>query len=91
MEKLELAARQMEEGDSPNFMPQLQPSAVVQSIKLVVKLLGGVETLDITEALDSLKDVCHRFISQSSQVRKCLERHVIDDCFRIWMPYKGSP
>lgn len=68
MEKLELAAQQTESSSSPNLMPQLQPSAVTQSVKLVVKLLGGVETLDITEALEVLKDQCQRFINQSSQV-----------------------
>lgn len=68
VEKLEQAALQIEKNTSPSFMPQLQPSGVVQSVKLVVKLLGTVETLDISEALDGLKDCCQKFLPQSSQV-----------------------
>ncbi|KAK4883151.1 hypothetical protein RN001_006470 [Aquatica leii] len=62
MEKLQQAAAQIDKNNTPNTMPLLQPSGVIQSIKLVVKLLGTVETLDITEALDYLNECCQRFI-----------------------------
>ncbi|KAF5287684.1 hypothetical protein FQA39_LY15784 [Lamprigera yunnana] len=69
MEKLEQAAIQIDKSTNPNSIPLLQPSGVIQSIKLVVKLLGTVETVDITEALESLTECCQRFIPQSNQVK----------------------
>ncbi|KAI4457618.1 phosphatidylinositol kinase [Holotrichia oblita] len=62
MMKLEKAAEQIDKIDSPTTLPSLQPSGVIQSVKLVVNLMGNLETIDITEALDALKDSCNQFL-----------------------------
>ncbi|KRT80159.1 C2 domain containing protein [Oryctes borbonicus] len=62
MMKLEKAAEQIDKIDSPTSLPCLQPSGVIQSVKLVVNLMGNLETIDITEALEALKDSCNQFL-----------------------------
>lgn len=62
MMKLEKAAEQIDKIDSPTSLPSLQPSGVIQSVKLVVNLMGNLETIDITEALEALKDSCNQFL-----------------------------
>ncbi|KAF2883089.1 hypothetical protein ILUMI_23081 [Ignelater luminosus] len=93
MEKLEQAALQIEKNTSPSFMPQLQPSGVVQSVKLVVKLLGTVETVDISEALDGLKDCCQKFLPQNSQLSswkaESLSEMVSSNCEKIRLAIQG--
>lgn len=49
-------------------MPALQSSAVVQSVKLVVKLMGTLETPEITEALNGLEESCNRFLPNRGDV-----------------------
>lgn len=63
MDKLGNAAEQFEKNTNPSYMPPLQPSGVIQSIKLVVKLLGTIETLELSDALEGLKETCHKFIN----------------------------
>lgn len=49
-------------------MPALQPSAVIQSVKLVVKIIGTIVTLEIAEAIDSLEVICRDFIQSRIEV-----------------------
>uniref|UniRef100_A0A1Y1L4Z2 Uncharacterized protein n=1 Tax=Photinus pyralis TaxID=7054 RepID=A0A1Y1L4Z2_PHOPY len=76
MEKIEQTAVQIEKPTNSSFIPQLQPSGVIQSIKLVVKLLGTVETLDISEALDNLKECCQKFAPQVNQTKSWMNESV---------------
>lgn len=66
--KLIGAAEQLDGSLSSNYMPALQPSAVIQSVKLICKIMGTVVTLEITEAIDSFEQVCRDFVQGPSEV-----------------------
>lgn len=67
--KLVSAAKQIDASTDPSVMPALQPSAVIQSVKLVVKIMGTIVTLEIAEAIDSLEVICRDFIQSRIEVR----------------------
>lgn len=77
MKKLETAAKEIENIDNPTSLPSLQPSGVWQSVKYVVNLMGNLETIDITEALEALRDSCNQFLPNSVGVRIFLLRNNI--------------
>lgn len=58
----------MDKNRQSNIMPTLQSSAVVQSVKLVVKLMGTLEIPEISEALKGLEESCNRFLPNRSEV-----------------------
>lgn len=62
IQKVEKAATDIDKSGLSNITPSLQSSAVIQSVKLVVKLMGTLETPEITEALNGLDRSCSRFI-----------------------------
>lgn len=66
--KLVSAAKQIDTSTDPSIMPALQPSAVIQSVKLVVKIMGTIVTLEIAEAIDSLEVICRDFIQSRIEV-----------------------
>lgn len=68
IQKIETAAVEMDKSRQSNIMPTLQSSAVVQSVKLVVKLMGLLEIPEISEALKGLEESCNRFLPNRSEV-----------------------
>lgn len=68
--KLVSAAKQIDGSVSCNIMPALQPMAVIQSVKLIAKIMGTVVTSEVTEAIDSFEQVCRDFIQFRSEVSK---------------------
>lgn len=69
MDRVEQAASQLGAlGGDSSCMPTLQPRGVMQAVKAVCALLGNVETLDISHALDMFNRACSQFISRP-QVR----------------------
>lgn len=68
MEKIERVALDIEKNGNSYSIPSLQPSGVIQSIKLVVKLMGSLETREITDAINGFKDVCNSFLPHPNDV-----------------------
>lgn len=66
--KLVSAAEQIDACVSCNVMPPLQPMAVIQSVKLIAKIMGTIVTSEITEAIDSFEQVCRDFYQFRSEV-----------------------
>lgn len=66
--RIETVAEDMEKSGSSYILPQLQPSGIIQSIKLVVKLMGSLETQEITDSINSLKELCNAFHPSSNEV-----------------------
>ena len=66
MERVEKAAIELSErdGGDATCMPALQPQGVQQAIKAVCALLGNVETLNITQALDGFNRACSQFLQK---------------------------
>lgn len=54
IEKLEQAAKQIEQIQNPTQMPALQPTKVIQSVKCVINLMGNLYTLDLMNAVELL-------------------------------------
>ena len=46
---------------SPGVLQALRPRQVLQSVKAVSALLGGVESLDLREAQHTLRQACVKF------------------------------
>lgn len=67
MEKIVKMAEEMEKNDSPQLISSIQPSGVIQSVKLVVKLMGTLETQEISEAIQGFKDACGKFSPNSCE------------------------
>lgn len=68
IDKLVTAAEQLDRSMSADLMPGLQPSAVIQSVKLLAKIMGTVVTTEISDAIDSFEQVCRDFVQGPSQV-----------------------
>uniref|UniRef100_A0A1B6CT28 Uncharacterized protein n=3 Tax=Clastoptera arizonana TaxID=38151 RepID=A0A1B6CT28_9HEMI len=65
MDRVETAALELSNTSSDaSSMPPLQPRGVIQAVKAVCALLGNVETLDISHALDMFNRACSQFITQ---------------------------
>lgn len=68
MDKIVKLSIEFETNNIPHSSPLLQPSGVIQSIKLVVKLMGTLETQEITEAISNFKKACSNSSSNSNSV-----------------------
>lgn len=72
MQKLEKTAMEIDKNNEKSFATTaLKSSKIIQSVKLVVTLMGTLETPDITDALDSLEKTCSRFMP-NAEVRNSL-------------------
>lgn len=78
MERVEKAAIELSDRDGGDAacMPALQPQGVQQAIKAVCALLGNVETLNITQALDGFNRACSQFL-QKPQVNDTVFNSVL--------------
>lgn len=63
MKKLEEAASQIENCNNPSAMPSLQPQKVIQSVKCIMNLMGNLCTLDLSQAVEELVQICKVFLS----------------------------
>ncbi|CAG2055429.1 unnamed protein product, partial [Timema podura] len=61
MERVVNAASEMSGRGNSNIMPSLQPERVGQAVKAICALMGNVETMDITEAVEGFKTACLQF------------------------------
>ncbi|XP_071051233.1 phosphatidylinositol 4-phosphate 3-kinase C2 domain-containing subunit beta [Onthophagus taurus] len=92
MKKLETAAEHIDKTDTPSSLPSLQPSGVIQSVKLVVNLMGNLETIDITEALEALRDRCNQFLPTTlndTWSEKPMSETIKNNCEKIRSSIQG--
>lgn len=67
IDKIKKAALDFVQNDNPHQITLIQPSGVIQSIKAVVKLMGSLETVEITEAIQTLKETCNKFLPNQAE------------------------
>lgn len=62
----------------------IQPSGVLQSTKLVVQLMGSLETIEITQALSAFKDVYSKHCANDRiEIWKGLSADIANSCGKI--------
>ena len=60
-ERINATARTLVSCSEKNVIQSLNPKGMLQAVKAVCSKLGGVETLDLGEAVDQFSQACVRF------------------------------
>lgn len=81
MERVETAAQQLATTNQGSvLLPQLQPHGVVQAVKAVCALMGSIETIEITEAVDNFVNACCQFLPQAHTANiECKKPEIIHE------------
>ncbi|KAK9497814.1 hypothetical protein O3M35_003734 [Rhynocoris fuscipes] len=79
MERVIVMSKEISECDSMDCCPSLQPKSVMQAVKAICSLLGNIETLEISHALELFKNACDDFPKNRMNANTWTKASVIEE------------